>query len=130
MTKLTDEELTRIERIAGNYTKVHYSEVLLLLTRIQAQADEIEALLDQVIHMGEIMDGVANALKGVPPAYTLHSTHDIAELTAAKVEEVRVLREGLGEAVTLVNDHLEGTYKIDSFTTQPWEKALAAKEGN
>ena len=86
-----------------------------------AQADEIDALLDQVIHMGEIMDRVANALKGVPPARTLHSTHDIAELTAAKVEEVRVLREAIQEHKDTFNDYVAGDLEL-------WEALEATNE--
>ena len=122
MDKLTDEVHCRCD-FCGAVTPS--------CKRIQAQADEIEALHDQVIHMGEIMDRVANALKGVPPACTLHSTHDIAELTAAKVEEVRVLREALSYVHTTMGPQTPdccGCKEEWSAAMDVCRKALAATE--
>lgn len=49
-----------------------------------AQVTEYDALLKR---QSQIMTGVANALRGVPPPLTQHSHHDLAERAAAVVAE-------------------------------------------
>jgi len=39
--------------------------------------------------------------------------------------ELKELRECLGEAVDIVEGVLVGETELDSFTTQPWKKALS-----
>ena len=116
MTKLTDEDLLAEIDVLNERNMRQKNHC-------QAQADEIEALHDQVIHMGEIMDRVANALKGVPPACTLHSTHDIAELTAAKIEDIKVLREYLNQCLVMIKTGNHKVVDVDGII-----KALAATE--
>ena len=43
-------------------------------------------------------------------------------------EEVERLRELLQEAVDVVSGHVEDGYELDSFTVQPWKRALERGE--
>ena len=43
-------------------------------------------------------------------------------------EEVERLRELLQEAVDVVSGHVEDGYELDSFTVQPWKRALDGEE--
>lgn len=54
------------------------------------------------------------------------ANYAVKRIRTATLDEVNIdeLESCLGEAVDLMEDVIKGEYTPDSFTTQPWRKAL------
>ncbi len=57
----------------------------------KADADEVLGMHDLIVRQGGLLNGVVNAIRGMPPDDTLWSVHDAPELASKMMEQLNKL---------------------------------------
>jgi broad-specificity NMP kinase len=91
---------------------------------LKADLERLSALLDQPQDQRIKMEVREMTKAEIIEAKTQHIKNHLDRITQLETENKR-LRECLSEAIDLVESVRTGEYKPDSFTTQPWKKALS-----
>ena len=72
--------------------------VIELIAMLEAAQEELQGCEQTIIGQGELLRGVANAIRGEPETGTSHSHHDLPERTEAVMQCLKLQAIGLKEA--------------------------------
>lgn len=109
-TKL-QAEVTRLRQLQQKLIEIGAENVYGLHKRLTAELAEAkaeeESSTTQIIHLGNLLSGVVNALKGEPGPCKWHSTHNAPEVARAVMTELAEAKAELGrvrEAASVILD--------------------------